>query len=63
MPTYTVTIRYDDSGTPVSQGLTVTAAAVAEAYIKDGDTYRVKDDGGDTYVFPEGTLIYMRFVP
>ena len=61
MPTYTVTVRYDDSGEAASASLTVTAAAPAEAFTKDGDTYRITDDSGDTYVFPEGTLIYMKF--
>jgi len=62
MPTYTATIRYNDSGTPTNAALTITAAAADLAYVKDGDTYKVVDDGGDTYIFPENVLIFMKFV-
>ena len=59
MATYDVAVRYSDRGTPTTADLVITCGSPAEAYIKDGDTYRLLADNGITYVIPEGVLIFL----
>ena len=62
MADYTVTVRYDDAGSATDLAMTITAGSPEESFIKDGDTYRFVANNGNVYVFPEASLISVKFI-